>query len=92
MNEVVKILKNIALISIVILMLSGLGTLINNAIGIGWDYLTDFFSIIKRTVNIIDFMWDTDTLWLLIGINLTIQIILVSYDATITIINRFSRK
>lgn len=92
MSEIIKILKNIALITIIVLMLSGLGTLINNAIGIGWNYLIDFFSIIKRAVNIIDFMWDTTTLWTLVGIQLLIQVILITYEATLTIINRFSRK
>lgn len=89
MGEIVKIFKNIGIVGIIILSLSGLGYLINNLIGSGWNYLTNFFSFIKKISLLIDFTWATDTMWLLVGIGMAIEVAYISYEATIFVINKF---
>jgi len=89
MSELIKIMKNIALVSVVVLALSGIGYSINQIIGVGWDQLTLFFGLLRELIAIIDFTWNTQVLLLLLGIQLSIEVIIMIYDATIWITKYF---
>jgi hypothetical protein len=72
MNEAIKILKTIGLVGLVIVGLSLLGVAINNILP--WSWLTDFFRIIRHFVGIFDFMWDTSTFFVIIGLGLLVEV------------------
>lgn len=87
MGTIIKILKDIGLITALILALGFLGTTINDLIQWGW--LIDFFSIIKNVLKNIDFIIDTNTLTTLIGLSLYITIGYWTFRATLIIIHWF---
>lgn len=76
-GTIVKILKQIALISVIIGGLTVLGVGINALIP--WNWLTILFALARRTVMIFDFMNDTDTLWIVLGRFFQIMILVYVY-------------
>lgn len=79
----IKFLKNTALISAILLALRGLGGVVNNlAI---WDYLTQFFVLIRKVVAPLDFIWSFDTSFEIITIILGILIAYSSLQAFVII-------
>lgn len=79
----IKFLKNTALISVILLALRGLGGVVNNlAI---WDYLTQFFVLIRKVVSPLDFLWSFDTSFEIITIILGILIAYSSLQAFVII-------
>lgn len=71
-TEIFKILKTIGLIGLGLTGLAALGVIIN--ILPVWDWLTNFFCIIKNAIRFIDFMWDTDTTLTVIGYMMSISV------------------
>lgn len=70
-----KLLKNLAIISGIILGLKAIGSLIN-ALPI-WNWLTQFFIFIKMITAPLDFLWNFQTTWQIIT---TIFTILIAYS------------
>lgn len=85
--QLVKILTRAALISAIISMLYILGQGINALIP--WSWLIYFFVIFRNLTSLIGFIIDLPTLYVLISLTLTIQIIFWTYKATIFVINWF---
>jgi len=83
-------LKGIALMTILLTGLWGLGVVINNTLV--WQWLTDFFTILRRFASGIDFFWDTDTMFTLIGVALGIQVAYWGFKAYLWIIHYFRAK
>lgn len=90
MNELVKILRVLGIITLGIAALSILGAAVNAIIP--WQWITDFFSIIKHFANIADFMWDTTTLFILISLSLSILIAYWLFKGTMAVIRYFHVK
>lgn len=70
MSEIIKILKQIGLIGLVIGGLGTLGFTINNIVP--WSYLAVIFALFRRTILVIDFMWDTTATIQFLGWSITI--------------------
>lgn len=87
MNELIKIFKNIGILSLIIAGLGILGTTINRIIP--WQWLTNFFIIIRNLLKSIDFIIDTNTLIVLIGSSLSITIAYWTYKGTMFVISKF---
>lgn len=85
-----KSAKQIVLVGIVLTALVVLGNVV--ATYVAWSWLTNFFIIVRKTVGLVDFMIDTDTLFTLIGYSFLIQIGVWAYRATTTVINFFNEK
>lgn len=83
----INIVKQIALVSLVVLILTLLGAVIDAIIP--WSWLTYFFTIIRNGVGIIDFMWDTDTMFTLIALSLSIVISVWAFKAGLLAISYF---
>jgi hypothetical protein len=67
----VDILKRVALMAFIVAALVSVGELLNQIIP--WEYLGYFFALIRRLVLPIDFMWDTTTMLVLIGLSLFVE-------------------
>lgn len=89
-EQISKVAIRIGLILIAITTLSIVGNGINAILP--WQYLEVFFAIIKSISNIFSFIWDINTLWLLVGLSFTIQVFIWLWKATSTIINFFNEK
>lgn len=87
MNGIIKILTNIGLIGILLLALGVFGTQINNIIQ--WDWLINFFVIVRSLLKSIDFIIDTNTLITLIGISLYLTVAYWILKATTFVIEWF---
>lgn len=87
MNGIIKILTNIGLIGILLLALGVFGTQINDLIQ--WDWLINFFVIIRKLLMSIDFIIDTNTLIKLIGISLYLTVAYWILKATTFVIEWF---
>jgi len=83
----VKILRDIALVSVFITLLIAVGNGINYIIP--WHWLTDLFSILKFFTEQINFMWDTTSMWTIISMVLGLEIIFWSFTAGVTVIKWF---
>jgi hypothetical protein len=67
----VDILKRVALMAFIMAVLVSVGELLNQIIP--WEYLGYFFGFIRRLVLPVDFMWDTTTMLVLIGLSLFVE-------------------
>jgi len=83
----VKILRDVALVSVIITLLIAVGNGINYVIP--WNWLTDLFSIMKFFNSQISFMWDTTSMWTIISMVLGLEIIFWAFTAGITVIKWF---
>ena len=72
MNEITKTIKSIIIIGLIITVTAAFGAGINAFIP--WEWLTYFFSIIRNTIGLIDFMVNTDVVLIIMGIWLNISI------------------
>lgn len=86
-SEVMKILKPTAFIGALLVALRILGGVINNLIP--WTWLTSFFSIMRWGLGLLDFMWDTDTLIIVIGLVLAINVAYWAFKGVLAVINYF---
>jgi len=73
MSYILKIIKNIALITGILAILITLGVKINALIP--WQYLTYIFVILRKTGEIFNFMFDIPTLLKVIPIMMTLGIL-----------------
>ncbi len=83
----VKILRDVALVSVFVTLLTILGNGINYVIP--WHWLVDMFSILKFFTSQISFMWDTMSMWTIISIVLGLEIIFWAFTAGVTVIKWF---
>lgn len=83
----INILKNIGLFALVITGLSALGWGINALIP--WQWLTYIFTIIRNLIDLLNFIWDIQTMWTLIGKVIAILILYWIFRATMTGIRFF---
>jgi len=81
----INILKNIGLVGVVILILTALGTAINAIVP--WAWLTDFFTLLRHLTDLIDFTWDTSTMWTIVGLSMTIFVAEWVFRAGITAVD-----
>lgn len=87
MSKLYTTFRNIVLFGFLMLGLSGLGLTLN--ILIPWAYLTDFFILIRHFLKLFDFLWDTTTLFTLVGIWFLLESALMFYRATLFIVGFF---
>jgi len=85
--NMIKLLKTISMITLLITALSVLGGAINSFFA--WDWLTSFFGIIRSYASVFDFMFDTTTLWILVGYSFLIEASIWLLRGTILIIRYF---
>lgn len=86
----VSVLKNVAIVAVLI---SGLGTLglTINAI-VPWEWLTNFFVLIRYFANLFAWIWDVQTTFTLLASALSIQVAIWILKGSLTIINYFGNK
>lgn len=80
-------LKLIAIISLITTACLSLGVLFNQIIP--WTYLTQFFSLMRWSFGLIDFLVDTPTLIILIGLALMIQVAYWSFRGVMLVVHYF---
>jgi len=88
-----EILKIVVRISITGLIISGLliiGNVIDNLVV--WSWLTDVFSLIKKSLNSLNFIIDINTLITLVGYSLTIGVGYWSFRIIIWLSKYFNEK
>ena len=90
MNQLISILKKIAIFPIILVALTTLGAAINAVVP--WDYLTIFFGIIRRFVLVFDFTWDTITMLLLVGLAFSVEVSYWAFRALLLIAHLFIKK
>lgn len=83
----VKILRDVALVSVFITLLLALGNGLNYVIP--WQWLTYMFSILKFFSSQISFMWDVTSMWTVVSMVLGLEIIFWSFTAGTTVIKWF---
>jgi len=86
----INILKQIALVSVVLLILFGLGTTVNAIIP--WIWLTHFFTILRSTMGMFDFIWDIDTLFTLVGLVFAVEIAYWAFRGSMTAVRYLRHK
>lgn len=92
MNQFLVFLQKNALVGI---LTAGLGLFtigITTNFVINWLPLTSFFSIIKHFAGIFDFMWDTDTMFQLIGYGFIIMTAYWTFKGVMLIVRLFRTK
>lgn len=89
-NQLIIILKKIALIGLVIAALGLLGSVINTLIP--WIWITYFFVLLKNLLTMIDFTFNTTLLWSMLGLSLTAFIALWTFKASIFVIEWFNNR
>lgn len=82
-----KLLKNLAIISLITSALAGIGYIINQT-GI-WDWLTHFFVFLRSIVKPMSFLWDFDTTFQILGLALSIMSAIYTLKAALVIKNIF---
>jgi len=91
MNIFIKILKDIAILGVFITVLTLLGNYIDSLIYqyslFGW--LEAMFSMLKFFANSISFMWDTETMWQIIGYIISIEVAYWVFLAGFSIVKFF---
>ena len=78
-----SIVKNVLMVGVITGILWGLGRLVDNIVP--WHVITYMFALLRLLVKPIDFLWDTQTMFVLIGIRLFIETIIKSIEAFILI-------
>lgn len=66
LGELTKFSKQVLLWAVAITGLSILGNVFNG-FTMFWYYVEIFFAVIRNVANLFAFMWDTQTLWTLVG-------------------------
>jgi len=89
MNQIIKILKDNALLITAIIAITALGSVVTANIPFEW--LTYFFVIIRRTANLFGFMIDLDTLWTITWLVLVAEGAYWAYKGVIAIIDWFKK-
>lgn len=87
MSELIKIFKNIGILSLIIAGLTLLGSIVNSIIP--WQWLTNFFVIIRNLLESIDFLVATDTLITLVTLSLIMTGAYWTFKGTIFVISKF---
>jgi len=77
-------------VPVILALITGFSVAINTLIP--WSWLTVFFALIRRLVMIFDPMIDTDTLWTVIGITLTIDISYWVFKAGVLVIKKLGNE
>lgn len=86
-KELAKTIKQAILIGVIIGALIGFGNRI--AQNVVWVWLTKFFILIREILEMIDFIIDTDTLILLLGITLAIEMAVWTFRAILYLVHFF---
>lgn len=86
-KELAKTIKQAILIGVIIGALIGFGN--RMARNVVWVWLTKFFILIREILEMIDFIVDTDTLILLLGITLTIELAVWTFRAILYLVHFF---
>lgn len=79
-----NLFKNLIIMLVVVLALVGFGEITNELIP--WVWLVYFFGIIRNLSSLFDFFWDTDTLFVLVGISFYIEMTYWTIRAILAII------
>lgn len=90
MNTTIKLIRDAALLGIIIIALGIFGNAVN-----GWlpfEYVTYAFTIVRNIMGIMNFTVDLDTFYKLIGWLLPLYIALWSMRATMGIVHWFREK
>lgn len=86
-NEAIKSLIRLGMLIGLGGLLLSIGSQFNQYIP--FEMLTIFFAIIRRTAELFSFIWDIDTLWLLVGYAFVIQVLKATLKAFMAILNFF---
>lgn len=81
----VDIIKKVAVMIFVVSILSSIGYLINTFIP--WEYLGQFFKIVRSFVAPMDFFWNTELTLTLIGVSFFVEGVIWGLKALILLIN-----
>lgn len=87
MSALINILKRIGLLAAILLALRALGYVVDTLVP--WQYLTDFFSLLKVVIAPFDFLIDTTTLFLILSLVLLFYVAFWVYKATLWVIHFF---
>jgi len=91
MSEIVKILKQIGMVSLIVL---GLGTMGLAVEALPWDRLTLLLALVRRCLMTADWIWDIDGqfgLYFWMGCMLTLLVAFWSYRGYLLIINKLHK-
>ncbi len=93
-DEVIKIVRQIVMITFILTALAFLGSVINTYLleSGAFNYLVGFFILIQRTFSLLNFMLDVPTLIRLIGINFFIFSLYWLVKAVIFLSSYFNQK
>ncbi len=81
----IKILIKLAIFGIIITILTVFSNWINNLII--WEYLTQFFVFLRQIIRPMDWLWDFETSWTILGVALSIAIAYLPIKAALIVKN-----
>jgi len=89
MTEIIRILKDNALIVIAILAVVALGTVVMNLIP--WIWLTYFFAIIRSTAELFGWGIDLPTIWTITRLSLLAGTAWLTFMGVMTLVGWFKK-
>lgn len=69
-NNLLRFIQKNLFVILIVSGLTALGAIINKLVN--WNYLTQSFIILRQTAGYIDFIWDTETMFTVIGLSLSL--------------------
>lgn len=79
LNFILEFLKKYGLAGMILLGLTALGTVINEVVK--WVWLTNFFIILRVAIKPLEFMWDFNTSFIILGASMTIMGAIYTFKA-----------
>jgi len=86
---IIKILKDIGLLSLVIVALGAVGIAISSYIP--WVYFTYFFAIMRNTTEILDVILNMTAVWAAFGLTLLLETFLWGFKGAMVVIYWFKK-
>jgi len=80
-------LKAIASITLVIAALGSIGATVNSMVP--WHWLTSMFVLIRKLLLMMDFMVDTETLIIIMGITISLEMAFWAFKGTMWVVKWF---
>lgn len=87
MSAIIIFFKQYGKLGLIIIGLEGVGYGINQ-LNV-WNWLTDFFVLLRMSTRPLDFMWDFQTSWQIITVMISVLTIFYSFKAIMIIKNQF---
>lgn len=90
LDEGLKIVVRVLLVGVTITALVLLGDVVSKLVI--WDWLTQFFVIMRKTIGILNFMIDTDVLFKLVEYSFILSVAYWGFKAAVWIVKFFNEK